>query len=51
MTQTLEPQEVLSTLQVGVGVNPIERDFVEQCGDADLWAELDELFYVRLASL
>ena len=38
-------------LRVGVGATPIDCDFIDDCGDAYLWEELDELFAVRLTSL
>ena len=43
--------ELPMLLRVGVGATPIDCEFIDDCGDAYLWEELDELFSVRLTAL
>ena len=43
--------ETIATMPLGVGAMPIDHDVINACGDCYLWAELDELFAVRLTSL
>lgn len=49
--EILRSLESPMTLHVGVGATPIDADFIDECGDTDLWTELEELFAVRLESL
>jgi hypothetical protein len=46
-----EPAPRRLVLPVGTGPTPIERDVIDESGDVALWAELDEMFSVRLESL
>ena len=49
--EALDKIELPLMLRVGVGATPIDCEFIDDCGDAYLWEELDELFSVRLESL
>ena len=49
--EVLETLQLPMMLRVGVGATPIDCEYVDDCGDAYLWNELDELFTTRLTSL
>jgi hypothetical protein len=51
VSQVLERKDAITTMPVGVGANPIDRWFVDECGDTYLWTSIDEFFSVRLESL